>query len=202
MIYIKVSENGAIRAYESAVSDSVKYETVKFDFPEKWNGYTKTAVFGHENKLLNVILNSGDELCTGENECYIPHEALKFPGFTVSVFGVSGDSLATTERAIIEVRQSGYGSGDLPSKPTLGEYRQLINLAKETRRIAQSARDGVTARDIAFDNSENGFASQNLQSALEEIAETLALIAGAVHNLKIRGEISPKSKIRSARFRR
>ena len=27
------------------VSDSVKFDTVEFTFPEDWNGYTKTAVF-------------------------------------------------------------------------------------------------------------------------------------------------------------
>ncbi len=141
MIYVKVIENGALDAYESTVSDSVKYETVKFEFPEKWKGYTKTAVFKNGETVLSIILNSDNDLCIGVDECYIPHEVIKYPQFTVSVFGVSGDSVATTEQAVIGVRQSGYAEGDAPDDPTPTEYQQLINLANGTKQIAQSVRD-------------------------------------------------------------
>ena len=41
----------------------------------------------------------------------------------------------------INVWESGYGEGDLPSEPTPTEYEQLVNLANKTKQIAQSVRD-------------------------------------------------------------
>ncbi|MEE1239444.1 MAG: hypothetical protein UHO61_05925 [Acutalibacteraceae bacterium] len=154
MIYIKVSENGTLHTFDCTVSDSVRYETVKFDFPKSWEDYTKTAVFRNGEKILSVILNSGGELCLGADECYIPYEVIKFPEFTVSVFGISGDSRTTTPPAVIKVIQSGYGEGDEPFAPTPGEYEQLVNLANETREIARSVR--ADADNGAF-NGENGY---------------------------------------------
>ena len=141
MIYIKVSENGMLHTFDCTVSDSVRYETVKFDFPKSWEGYTKTAVFRNGDITLSVILNSDSDLCTGVDECYIPHEVIKFPELTVSVFGVLGDSRVTTSQAAIRVIQSGYGEGGEPSDPTPSEYEQLVNLANETKQIAQAVRD-------------------------------------------------------------
>lgn len=140
MIYVKVSENGILHTFDCTASDSVKYETVKFDFPKCWDGYTKTAVFKNGDTAFSVILNGDGSLCEGTDQCYIPHEVIKYPEFTVSVFGVSGDSRATTEPAVIKVIKSGYGAGDEPSNPTPDEYEQLINLAKATKEIAQSVR--------------------------------------------------------------
>ena len=45
MIYAEIKENGRISVFQSTVSDSVEFETIKFEFPESWNGFTKTAVF-------------------------------------------------------------------------------------------------------------------------------------------------------------
>ncbi|MBE6749939.1 MAG: collagen-like protein [Ruminococcaceae bacterium] len=125
-----------------AVSDSVKFETVKFTFPESWNGYKKTAVFtSGEEVCVNVVLDEDSDLCVGENECYIPFEVLVAPEFELSVFGILNDSVVTTTVAKIKVLQSGYAEGSLPSEPTPSEYQQLINLAEETKEIAQSVRE-------------------------------------------------------------
>ena len=140
MIYAEVSENGKIKAYESTVSDGVEFEKIKFKFPKTWDGFTKTATFVNQDKKVSIILNGERNLCTGEDECYIPYEVLKSPEFTVSVFGVYGDSVATTEQAEIILRQSGYAKGDKPSDPTHTEYQQLVNLTNETKEIAQSVR--------------------------------------------------------------
>lgn len=156
MIYVKVIENGALEAYESTVSDSVKYETIKFEFPEKWKGYTKTAVFRSGDITLSVILNGDSYLCIGTDECYIPHEVIKFPEFTVSVFGILGDSRATTQQAVIRVRQSGYAEGDAPDDPTPTEYQQLINLVEETKRVAHSVRDDADSGVFKGDTGEQG----------------------------------------------
>lgn len=139
-IEICVLQNNEIAVSRAVVSDSVLYERMKFTFPESWDGYTKTAVFRNGDITLSVILNSDSDLCVGADECYIPHEVIKFPELTVSVFGVLGDSRVTTPQAAIRVIQSGYGEGDEPSDPTPSEYEQLVNLATETKQIAQSVR--------------------------------------------------------------
>lgn len=141
MIKVDVLENGFVVPYESTVSDSVKFEKIKFNFPREWLGYTKTAVFTNGETTINVVLDGSNTLATGENECYIPHEVIKCPGFTVSVFGVDGDSIATSAKALVKVMESGYVIGENPSDPTPTEYQQIINIISETKSIAQSVRD-------------------------------------------------------------
>lgn len=157
MIFIKVNENGTLHTFDCTVSDSVKYETVKFDFPKSWAGYTKTAVFRNTDNKPSVILNSGSNLCTGEDECYIPYEVIKSPEFTVSVFGVLGNSRITTTPVIIKVIQSGYGEGVEPTNPTPGEYEQIISLVNQTKEIADSVR--LDADNGAF-NGKDGYTPQ------------------------------------------
>ena len=48
------------------------FEKIRFNFPKNWNGYTKTAVFRNGETAVSVVLDKSSELCTGENECYIP----------------------------------------------------------------------------------------------------------------------------------
>ncbi len=160
MIYIKVSENGMLHTFDCTISDSVRYETVKFDFPKSWDGYTKTAVFRNGDIILSVILNSDSDLCVGADECYIPHEVIKAPEFTVSVFGVSGDSRVTASQAAIRVIQSGYGEGGEPSDPTPSEYEQLITLANETKEIAQSVRTDADNGVFKGDKGDDGYTPQ------------------------------------------
>lgn len=152
MINAQVLENGTIQISKSTVSDSVRYETIKFSFPQKWKSYTKTAVFSNGDTVLSVILNLDSEL--DGDECLIPSEVIKPPGFTVSVFGISGDSRATTTEATVTVMNSGYGEGDEPSDPTPDEYEQLIRLANKTQIIAQSVRDDA---DSGAFNGKDGY---------------------------------------------
>lgn len=140
MINVDVLDDGNIVADNNTIADSVMFEKISFNFPTSWNGYAKTAVFRNGEAVISVLLDSGSKLCTGENECYVPYEVIKAPQFTVSVFGVSGDSRATTSKAEVTVTESGYGEGDAPSNPTPTQYEQLINLAAETKQIAQSVR--------------------------------------------------------------
>ena len=90
----------------NTIADSVLFEKMSFIFPESWNGYTKTAVFRNGETTVSVVLDKSSELCTGENECYVPYEVIKAPQFTVSVFGVLDDSSATTSQARIRVTES------------------------------------------------------------------------------------------------
>ena len=154
MISARVEENGRIKVLQTTVSDSVLFEKIGFDFPESWNGYTKTAVFRNGETTVSVVLDKSSELCTGENECYIPYEVIKAPQFTVSVFGVSGESRATTQQASINVTESGYGTGDAPAEPTPTQYEQLIGIANEMKQLANEAMQIAKSVRTEADNRE------------------------------------------------
>ena len=147
MIYAKVTEFGTIRLdyKKSSVSDSIKYEKIKFDYPRDWEGLAKTAVFRNGNKTLSVVLDGNNSLCISDDECYIPHEMLTGEEFTVSVFGENSDTRATTEQTAIKIKKSGYGEGDTPAEPTPTEYQQLVNISNATKEIANEAKEEVSA---------------------------------------------------------
>ena len=141
MIEAQILENHRIMISKNAVSDSVKYETIRFTFPKFWDSYAKTAVFKNGGRVVSVVLDKSNPLCISENECYIPHEVLSFPGFSVSVFGNRGDSRATTENGFVAVIRSGYEQGTAPKDPTPDEYSQILTLMNETKEIAQSVKN-------------------------------------------------------------
>ncbi|MBO5321500.1 MAG: hypothetical protein J6B22_02715 [Clostridia bacterium] len=141
MIKVDVLENGSLLILERTVSDSVKFEKIRFSFPESWKDFTKTAVFKNGETAVEILLNSGSDYCTGKDECFVPFEVIKPPFFTVSVFGSRGDTLATTIRGEIEVLESGYELGDEPKEPTQSIYAQILDETKKATQIAQSVRD-------------------------------------------------------------
>lgn len=156
MVNIKILEDGGIEFAGHAIADGINFDRMFFEFPKSWEGYVKTAVFGYNNAIYSVILQQGNPLCISENECYIPHEVLKENGFEVSVFGTLGESRATTQTANIKVIESGYAEGQAPSEPTLSEYEQLVNLATETKLIAQSVRDDADNGAFKGDKGDRG----------------------------------------------
>ena len=156
----------------SVISDSVKFDTVRFSFPESWKSYEKTVVFSNDAGIqLNILLNSQNPLCVGKDECYIPHEVLKTPGFSVSVFGIKDDSVATTTKKFVKVIESGYALGDEPSEPTLSQYQQIINLTSQAMEIAQSVRDDADRGAFNGDKGEPGQATPEFIEMVERTEE-------------------------------
>ena len=126
---------------ECVVSDSQNFETIRFIFPKTWDNLLKTAVFSNEKESYNILLDSLNEFCISETECYIPSEVLKSPGFNLSVFGVLGETIATNVNAYITVLESGYKKADEPVKPTPDEFAQILSITEEARNIALSLRN-------------------------------------------------------------
>lgn len=156
LINIDIFDGGRIVTYGTAVADSVLFEKIHFNFPAEWDGFAKTAVFTNGETKISVVLNENGKLCTGENECYIPHEVIKAPAFTVSVFGVSGDKRATTQIAQVSVKPSGYGEGATPAEPTPTEYEQLVAIANSAEQLAQSVRSDADSGAFKGDKGEQG----------------------------------------------
>ena len=156
MINIDIFDGGRIVTYGTAVADSVLFEKIHFNFPAEWDGFAKTAVFTNGETKISVVLNENGKLCTGENECCIPHEVIKAPAFTVSVFGVSGDKRATTQIAQVSVKPSGYGEGATPAEPTPTEYEQLVAIANSAEQLAQSVRSDADSGAFKGDKGDKG----------------------------------------------
>lgn len=156
MIKADILENGLILINEQAVSDSVKFETVKFAFPSDWDGLEKTVVFKNGDTAVSIILNSANEFCKSENECYVPFEVINPPEFTVSVFGVRDGIRATTARGKVQVIESGYEQGDQPLEPTESEYSQILTIATNAKEVAQSVRDDVDSGKIRGEKGDKG----------------------------------------------
>ena len=156
LINIDIFDGGRIVTYGTAVADSVLFEKIHFNFPAEWDGFAKTAVFTNGETKISVVLNENGKLCTGEDECCIPHEVIKAPAFTVSVFGVSGDKRATTQIAQVSVKPSGYGEGATPAEPTPTEYEQLVAIANSAEQLAQSVRSDADSGAFKGDKGEQG----------------------------------------------
>ena len=156
MINVDIENNGQVVVYGTTITDSARSEKIHFNFPESWNGYVKKALFKNGEKTVGVFLNADKTICTGEDECFIPHEVIKAPQFTVSVFGVSGDSRVTSAEATIKVTESGYTKGDFPTNPSPTEYEQLLNIAAETKQIAQSVRNDADNGNFKGEKGDTG----------------------------------------------
>jgi len=141
MITVTVLPNNTLNVAESTVSDGVLFDKVSFSFPKSWENFTKTALFSTEDgTAISVVLNESNPLCTAENQCYIPFEVLKFPGFYISVFGINGNSKATATREFVDVNESGYADGMAPSEPTPDQYSQILTVATAAAELAESVR--------------------------------------------------------------
>lgn len=181
MIDVEILSNDFIKVSSEVVADSVKYQKVKFSFPEHWTGALKTAVFSNGDIVKNVILNSDSPMYVSDDIYYIPHEVIKAPGFTISVFGILNDTVLTSDNGVVRVRESGMLEGEVPSKPTPSEYQQLIELAKNAESIAQSVRDDADNGKFKGDKGDPAVTdqtyaptSENAQSG-KAVAEAVAI---------------------------
>ncbi len=129
---ITATINGQLMTLSSdlVVSDSVEYLKISLSFSEDWDGTEKTALFRNDSleTPVSLLLNSDNEVSPGVY--IVPHEVIKAPKFTLSVFGTKGDELITTGERVVPVVKSGYGSGVSPDEPTPSVYQQLLNSTK------------------------------------------------------------------------
>lgn len=147
MITCQINNQSLVTVYDEVVADSVKYLIANFTFSDDWEGYSKTVIFNNysNNKILTVTLIDGDSLYLGDNTCYIPHEVIESPGFSISVFGVKDESVITTNEKNIVVKESGYKRGETPEEPTPTDVERIIRIATSAKNIAESVRADADA---------------------------------------------------------
>lgn len=154
MIYAKVKGQKLILSGDTAVADSTNYLKICFETDEEWSGYDVTAVFSDsKQKSYSVIMIDENPLYLGNGCCYVPHEVISAPYFTVSVFGTKQDSVITTPAVTVCVKESGYIEGEVAQPPTPSEYQQIISAVDEIKGVANSVRADA---DSGVFNGERG----------------------------------------------
>ena len=166
------------------VSDSKNYLTASFDFSEEWDRCAKTVIFERGSDAYEVVLNS-------EGECLVPHEVLKLGSFKVSAFGTRDEmTVITTDCVKLDVAESGLLEGQTPAEPTPDIYAQILGIAEDAERIAQSVRDDADEGLFKGEQGEPGTTDYNelenkpdlsVYATTEEVDEKIANIPGVTN---------------------
>ena len=123
---------------EEVCAGNVNIDSVKFNFCELWNGFTKTAVFHRENAgiTIHVLLDEADT-------CKIPPEITETEGLVyIGVFGdMSTDTeyLRRTTEPMAWYLKDGIAVDGVPSEATPDIYAQIIALCNEAVESAKNA---------------------------------------------------------------
>lgn len=137
----------------------------KFNFiGDEWTG-TKTALFAQGEYSKSVVLDDNDE-------CVIPWEFFDTDkNMTIGKVSVSCGDLVTTNCATVKITKSGYQESDASVPPSPDVYQQLIELAEDTKEIAQSVRDD--ADNGVFDGEEGYSPKVSLTEELDGVTVTV-----------------------------
>lgn len=122
---------------ETITSGAQRVFACAFALSEDWDGLDRTAVFRAGTRSVSVLLG-------GDNAAVVPWEVLQTPGITlhIGLYGAGPDGLVlpTIWAEVGMIRPGAYPGGDaLP--PTPGAYDQLVEIAENAEKIAQSVRD-------------------------------------------------------------
>ena len=137
----------------------------KFNFiGDEWTG-TKTALFVQGEYSKSVVLDDNDE-------CVIPWEFFAcVENMTIGKVSVSCGDLVTTNCATVKITKSGYQESDASVPPSPDVYQQLIELAEDTKKIAQSVRGDADAGE--FDGEEGYSPKVSLTEELDGVTVTV-----------------------------
>ena len=123
------------RIFIAGTKNSYGFERLEFEFSEEWDGLEKTVTFYPvDASPVSVILT--------ENSVLIPHEVMVHAGrasFTVS--GYRENLTLVTVNGYLDVLDANDPVADLAESPTESQISQLLAIANEAARVAQSVRD-------------------------------------------------------------
>lgn len=141
------------------VADSVNYLRAAFSFSEEWQS-PKKAIFTANGTAYHVLLEN--------DECVVPWEVIKKPGFTVSVY--SGN-LITASECFVNVKKSGLRDGTEPELPTPDIWEQYIETAEGHISELSELKSGLISaeKDCISATAEAKNAARAAASAAESI---------------------------------
>lgn len=158
IIPVKIKKR-IITCKKELVEDNVDTFTLDLSFDEMWEGFTKRVTFyndGLESSESNPI-----EMLIEDTSCVVPWEVLQSSGnLFLTVVGTKAgtDEVIVTQlmSSPIRVNVSGRHEGGEPQRPTPDEVTLLIQLANDTKKIAQSVRDDADAGKFKGDQGPKG----------------------------------------------
>ena len=170
---IKINVNHQILKRVDAnqvVADSINYLRLKFYFTEDWTGL-KTVLFKHlsDETIYQVILDD-------DNSCLVPHEVIKDGSFDVSVF--CGFRITANSVRIEVIGTMFTEEGAEPTDPTPSVYEQLIEIANQTKDIAQSVRDDADNGKFKGEKGEQGEKGEDGKNGIDGVNGKDATING------------------------
>lgn len=130
---------------------------------DEWTG-TKTALFVQGKHSKSVILDEN-------GVCEIPWEFFDSDNTTFGYVSVYCGDLVTANRVVVDIVKSGYQESDASVPPSPDVYQQLIELAEDTKKIAQSVRDDADAGK--FDGEEGYSPKVLLTEELDGVTVTV-----------------------------
>ena len=130
---------------------------------DEWTG-TKTALFVQGKHSKSVILDEN-------GVCEIPWEFFDSDNTTFGYVSVYCGDLVTANRVVVDIVKSGYQESDASVPPSPDVYQQLVELAEDTKEIAQSVRDDADARK--FDGEEGYSPKVSLTEELDGVTVTV-----------------------------
>ncbi|HCH28405.1 MAG TPA: hypothetical protein DEW35_02740 [Ruminococcaceae bacterium] len=127
--------------FDEVISDSNRYLEIEFEYDSDWDDKTKIAVFKNDSDEFEVVLLDGNSMYSGNNKCFVPSEVIKAPYFSVSVYGIEGNVVVTTNEAVVNVTASGITNLE-PAEPTPSIWNQLLNCINPLSRCPGGGTEG------------------------------------------------------------
>ena len=134
------------------VTDSWNYITARFEFSEEWGGLSKTAIFKGTNGTYSVLLT--------DDACIVPHEVLA-GGFSVSVYGSSGNMRITADSVYINAVKSGYEDNQTPPDPTPTVYEEILDKFSDIKQADSERAEQVKQNADGIDGIRSDMADMN-----------------------------------------
>lgn len=167
-IDLSVTGGNIFTTVSALTADSVEYVKANFTFDQSWAELIKTAVFRVDELVYHTPLE--------DDCCVVPYEALKEGIMYVSVFGVKGNTRATTTELAISVIGSGYTQLE-PSVASDDPYQYYINKVNE---LKESATVAANSANIAMDTAIKN--ANEASEAYKNSAEQAGIATNAANN--------------------
>lgn len=139
-------------------SGGINEDVVNFAFCQKWDGFSKTAVFYRTPENVYYSLLDSD------NVCVIPQEVLKEDGYLFfGVFGSNANGVTRTSEVLrYKIEKGAITENIKPSDPTpsiyeqlLAKYQEILDLCEETATAEREFETLITNKHNAFEASIN-----------------------------------------------
>ena len=150
-------------------SGGLNENKLECEFCEKWDGFSKTAVFYQDKK--NVYYSVLDE----NDTCIIPKEATASKGtMCFGIFGSKGDATRTSEILRYKIDEGAITEDLKPSDPTPDIYEQILAKLQEIREAEATFETDITKQQTDFEEAQTKRQSEyeTAQTDRQEAFET------------------------------